>query len=141
MGDDCLPYPFCRDSKGYGQCGLNGKVLRAHRLMCQIAWGDPPTPKHQAGHDCGNGAKGCCNPRHLSWKTNGENQLDKRRHGTHDNGGGRTGGGKLTKEQIKQIQALRGVVPITALADMYGVKRGTIDRWHRMARDKSRVSD
>ena len=133
-GDECLWWPFNKDTKGYGQVGYCGKVLRAHRIMCQIAWGDPPTPKHQASHECGNGSRGCVNPKHLKWKTNSENQKDKRRHGTHYNG--RTGRrSKLTARQQAEIQALKGIVPIMELAKRYGVKRGTIDRWHRIARD------
>lgn len=133
-GDDCLRWPYSRDTKGYGSFGYCGKVLRAHRMMCELAHGEPPTPKHQASHECGNGANACCNPRHLSWKTNGENQRDKRRHGTADNGGGRTNGGKLSPRQRHEIRALKGIVPIMELATRYGVKRGTIDREHRIAR-------
>lgn len=134
LGDECLIWPFGRDTKGYGQCWHDGKIRRAHRLMCQLVNGPPPTEKHQAGHDCGNGSGGCVDPRHLKWKTNAENQKDKRLHGVHFNGGyGRYG--KLTKQQVAEIQALKGVVTIVELANRYGVKRGTIDRWHRIARD------
>ena len=82
QGDDCLPWPFCRDGRvGRGRMGHEGKRPWAHRLMCELAHGPPPTPKHQAAHECGKGHYGCVNPRHLAWKTNSENQLDRRKNG------------------------------------------------------------
>ena len=134
-GNDCLIWPFGgKDTKGYGVFGRLGKMLLAHRVMCQIAWGDPPSPQHQASHECGNGHLGCVNPNHLRWKTRSENMLDKRKHGTSGNGGGNTDGGKLTPQQKSEIRALRGVVSVQELARRYGVKRGTIDRQHRILR-------
>jgi len=123
--NDCLIWPYTCDTRGYGQVGYRGKVLRASRLMCQIAHGDPPTEKHQAAHSCGNGAKGCVNPRHLSWKTNSENQYDRRRHGTH---GGSLGyvHTKLTPEKVRQIRALRGIETQKDLARKFGVSDATI---------------
>jgi hypothetical protein len=77
--------------------GYLGDTLYAHRLMCQLAHGDPPTPDHIAAHSCGRGHEGCVNPNHLSWKTYSENELDKRVHGTTRNPWwGKKG--KLTRE-------------------------------------------
>src|SRR5215471_14726746 len=81
-GDDCLQWPFSRSSSGYGILFHEGKVVYAHRTMCELANGKPPTPKHHASHSCGRGHLGCVNPRHLEWKTAAENQQDRRKHGT-----------------------------------------------------------
>jgi hypothetical protein len=124
---DCLKWPFSRDTKGYGTLGYNGKVLRAHRVMCQIAWGDPPSPEHQAAHTCGRGHLGCVNPMHLSWKTSSENQLDRKRHGTvrTNKTGSRT---PLTPIQIADIRSLIGRETVTAIAAKFGISRRTVER-------------
>lgn len=140
QGDDCLIWPFTRHPTGYGAFGHFGKQNYAHRFMCQIAHGPPPSRKHQAGHSCGRGHDGCVNPRHLSWKTRSENQLDRRTHGTSQrNPGGRKG--KLTETQIADIRALRGIRSQQYIARMFGVSRPTISfifsgKVHRVAYDR-----
>lgn len=139
VGDDCLTWPLSVDDKGYGQLGFEGKRYKAHRLMCIFVKGESPTPKHQASHTCGNGDQGCVNPNHLVWKTNSQNQHDRRRHGKPlGNPYGRSG--KLTAQQVAEIQAARGVTSIVKLAKQYGVKRGAIDYWHKKARLAAPVS-
>lgn len=128
-GGECLFWPFGRDDKGYGQVTAFDRVRKAHRVMCELAHGIPPTPKHQASHTCGKGHLGCVNPKHLEWKTNSENQLDRRKHGTHLGSiGSRT---RLTPDQITEIRSLKGVLSKVKLAEKFGVKRGCIDYWHR----------
>lgn len=124
--DDCLFWPFGRDRHGYGmvKSPKDAKILRAHRFMCELVHGKPPTPQHYAAHECGKGHLGCINPQHLSWKTASENQFDRRRHGTHGNGVGRRG--KLTPIQWQEIREAKGVVTQTELARRYGVAEGTI---------------
>lgn len=64
---------------------------------------------------------------HLSWKTNGENQLDRRRHGTANVWAGRgPRRGKITPEQDAQIRALAGKKTRMELAAMFGVTHSTI---------------
>lgn len=131
----CVIWPFSRPT-GYGMLVHNGKSFYAHRFMCEIAHGPAPTPQHQAAHSCGNGHNGCVNPRHLSWQTNSENQLERRRHGTN---GTRS---KLTPEQVLEIRRLKGVKSELELAKMFGVSRSTIQyRWggyfkHRSLKDR-----
>lgn len=124
-GDACVPWPFSHDTKGYPQVSGNG-VKKANRVMCELAHGEPPTPKHQAAHSCGN--RGCINPRHLSWKTQSENEADKRIHGTlnPNNWGSK---GKLTPDQIEQIRTSR--LSNVELAAAFGVNRGTIEYWRK----------
>src|SRR5258708_32092031 len=78
-GDECLLWPLsCKN--GYGMVGYLNKLLHAHRVMCELAHGKPPTRKHIAGHSCADRNplfwKSCVNPNHLSWKTNSETQLE-----------------------------------------------------------------
>lgn len=132
-GDDCLTWPYGLDDKGYAQVVCFDRIRKAHRVMCELVNGIPPTPKHQASHTCGNGSRGCVNPKHLEWKTNSENQRDRRKHGTHLGGiGTRT---RLTPAQIAEIRSLNGVLSKVKIAEKFGVKRGCVEYWHRHDRD------
>jgi hypothetical protein len=126
-GDDCLIWPFSR-ARGYGNFGLRGQQHYAHRYMCEIVNGPPPSLRHQAAHSCGNGHNGCVNPKHLSWKTQSDNQLDRRKHGTHNiaEWGKRGKVGKLTGEQVIEIRKLKDTKTHAELAKMFGVGRRNI---------------
>ncbi len=129
IGDECLTYPFHRDEDGYGILGYLGKSWRAHRLMCTLVKGDPPTPEHHAAHSCHNGHLGCVHPQHLDWKTPGENTREYVEH----NGGTVNTARRLTIEQVEAIRASDRT--IRDLAAEYGVHKNTIgmirrgDRW------------
>lgn len=128
-GDDCLLWPGVIDKeKGYGKVGYKRKILWAYRLMCEFAHGPAPADKPQASHSCGNGPEGCCNPRHLSWATQSENQLDRRRHGTAVTwrGGHRS---QLTAAQVAEIRALKGKEILSSLARRFGISMSNVRRW------------
>lgn len=123
-GDKCLIWPFST-TRGYGRFGHNGKGHYAHRYMCALMHGNAPTPDHQAAHSCGNGHKGCVHPQHLSWKTQSENQLDRRQHGTtRRNIRGRPG--SLTLAQVEQIRALASTKTQDEIAAMFDTVRGNV---------------
>lgn len=125
-GPECLPWPFCRDDKGYGQCGYNGGLYKASRLMCILKHGEPPSPEHHAAHSCGNGHKGCTHPLHLSWKTPAGNSEDTKAHGNARKDKGR----KLTHPQIKAILALKGLKTTKDIADFFDIHQRTVSRIH-----------
>jgi hypothetical protein len=120
--DWCLLWPFSRIQSGYATFG--GKATAVHRLMCEYRNGLPPTPKHQACHSCGRGKEGCVNPKHLSWKTNAENQIERYQHS------GPTKRAKLTPEQVQKIIDMKELSRIDDLAAEYGVTAYTIHRIH-----------
>lgn len=139
--DFCLIWPFCRDKHGRGILGWNGRNYWAHRLVCELAHGKPPTDEHTAAHTCGKGHDGCVNPHHLAWKTQAENLADCRQHGTlirHRGGNVR----RLLPEQAKAIRDARGFQTQGQLAVKFGVSEGTIsDIWHgRIYRDGSKIN-
>lgn len=122
QGDECLIIPFGRAPNGYGRVQWNGKVELAHRVMCLLAHGEPPTPKHIVAHNCGMGDKGCCNPRHLRYATMVENKADQILHGTAPRGE-RNGHAKLTESDVRQIRSLNGKMLHREIAAMFGVSR------------------
>ena len=122
-GDGCLIWPFYRLRGGYGKTtNIDGKQHLAHRLICEWVNGDPPTPKHEAAHSCGLGHEGCVTPKHLSWKTNIENKLDRHRHGT----AWMNGQQKLGPAEVQKIRRLKGKKKQHDIAAMFGVSQANI---------------
>lgn len=123
--DFCLVFPFYRDPNGYGMMGYLGKNYYAHRLMCETVHGPAPGDGYEAAHSCGNGDGGCCNPRHLSWKTKVGNRQDSFAHGT---GVRNTGGpvGRLTADQIMQIKDLKGQMTHVEIAAKFGISAPSV---------------
>jgi hypothetical protein len=123
----CLVWPFIRMPTGYGVLSYRGRQHYAHRLMCTLVNGKPPTKRHHAAHECGRGTSGCVHPRHLKWKTPLQNKKDRKRHGYN----GRSKDRKLSLEQVKRIIALKGTKTQAELAVEFGVCHGTIGAIHR----------
>jgi hypothetical protein len=132
-GDECLKWPYARNSRGYPQMKLNGRFRLLARVLCEAVHGPAPTPEHEAAHSCGNGHEGCLTQGHLSWKTPVENAADRVTHGT-ETIGERHGMAKLTKSEVRLIRSLGGEVSQRALAARFGVSQGQI---HRILSGKS----
>ena len=125
QGDNCLFWPMPHRC-GYPNLRIDGADMKAHRLMCALAHGEPPDVKMQAAHSCGRGHDGCLNPRHLRWATVVENSADRIAHGTA-NRGERHGANKLTEANARFVLANRHQ-PAQYLANRFGVSRATIHR-------------
>lgn len=128
-GEACLIWPFTRDQHGYAQIRDDGKMKKVHRLVCIEVRGEPPTPKHEAAHSCGNGHLGCVNPNHLSWKTRSENQLDRAIHGT-SNRGTRSRTNRLSEDDVRYIREQKGILSQKKLGDRFGVSGNAIHEIH-----------
>lgn len=124
-GQECLIWPWSRNHQGYGQVGYNGKVHKAHRLMCTLSNGEAPTESHEAAHSCGNGHLGCVHPKHVSWKSPRENRLEANVHGT---GKGRRGK-QLAPEVVRQIR--ESPKSYLEIAKEFGVYFGTVGKIKR----------
>jgi hypothetical protein len=120
--DFCLVYPYYRLPNGYGMFTEAGKTQYAHRVMCELVKGPPPSPGHEAAHECGNGDGGCANPVHLSWKTKSENRQDSLKHGTgvRQSGGGK---GSLSFETVAEIRELKGEMTQREIAEKYNISQ------------------
>lgn len=94
--DDCIEWPYAH-VKGYGRIG--NYLLT--RNVCFANFGEPPTPRSQAAHSCGNPP--CINWRHLRWATAIENAADRWSQGTM-----RTGEAlhcsKLTEANVLEVR-------------------------------------
>lgn len=135
-GDDCVIWPFSRTKYGYGSVGsANFGTTLAHRAVCIIAHGPPPSDNHEAAHNCGKGHEGCVNPNHLRWDTRKGNMADKLRHGTAPRGEN-CGMAKLKQAEVNVIRSVKTTKSARMLAEEYGVSERTIHRiWngHRWA--------
>lgn len=81
-GDECLIWPYGKNSNGYGRVNYRGKIKGAHEVVTTLSRGPKPTPRHESCHSCGNGHLGCVNQKHLRWGTRKENMQDAIGHGT-----------------------------------------------------------
>lgn len=123
-GGRCLTWPYSK-CRGYGNFGHMGKIHYAHRYMCELVNGPPPTPQHEAAHSCGNGHLGCVNPRHVFWRTKSQNTTESWSHrpGTRNLWGRR---GRLTPTQVRQIRALKGQKTQAEIASEYGMSEPSV---------------
>ena len=121
-GDECLIWPFGRNSKGYATIWMNGQKQYVHRIVCSDVHGLPPTAKHEAAHQCGQGHEGCVNSRHLRWSTRLENIADQLIHGTR-NSGQRNGNSSLSDADVRAIRAMAGSAKQREIAEAFGVSQ------------------
>jgi hypothetical protein len=78
---DCLRWFGSTTWQGQPRVKYQRRPRLLTRLICEEAYGPPPTLKHEAVHDTPNGCIGtrCVNPAHLRWATHSENMMDKPR--------------------------------------------------------------
>ena len=124
-GNECLAWPFSRNTQGYGTCYSKGNTALASRVICGLVNGPPPTPRHQAAHNCGKGHDGCVNPRHLRWATRTENMADTVIHGTRA-WGERAPHAKLTQGDIAAIRGLASKMSQRMIGKLFGVSQGSV---------------
>lgn len=135
QGDDCLWWPFARSKSGYGLVYRDTECRTgAHRLMCEMAHGEPPEVGLVASHSCHNGRHGCVNPHHLRWATQKQNvqeaiacgHMTPIRHISRR--GEKHGRARLNEQDVKRIRELAADRKRTqkSLAQEYGVHRTTI---------------
>lgn len=120
QSDECLIWPYTRERTGYGRFGRAGKMVYAHRYICEWAYGAPPEPHYHAAHSCLNGQLGCVNPRHLRWATPAENQREGKRRLPH----------ALGMAKAREIRSLKGNLREHEIAARFGISERTVRRIH-----------
>jgi hypothetical protein len=124
--DECWEWQGTRTRNGYGQIGINGKIIYTHRLAYTLSVGDP------AGlivcHHCDNPP--CCNPAHLYGGTRAMNSHDmvvRGRCRSRGLPGDTNGAAKLKESDVIDIrkQAADGV-PQRTIAAQYGVHQSMV---------------
>jgi hypothetical protein len=75
--NECIDWPYNRKPDGYARMMVNGKSVLVARYICKKVHGNPISDTDEAAHSCNRGAFGCINWKHLSWKTRGDNSLDR----------------------------------------------------------------
>ena len=123
---DCLFWPFGSAGKGYPMIPINGISRGAHRIVCEVVYGQPSIGQ-ECAHSCGNGHLGCINPKHLRWATRSENFADKIMHGTSNRGENHPLA-KLKIADVVKIRKLYGQVPTRLIAQEFKVRCGTINK-------------
>lgn len=122
-GDGCLIWPFYRNSNGRAHMNQNSPS----RIMCELVFGPPPSPKHEAAHSCGKGVDGCVHPQHLRWATKAENDADKILHGSIPKGEALPQA-KLTEDDVRAIRAMQGKKQQQEIAKEFGVHFSCISK-------------
>src|SRR4051812_38446928 len=100
--DKCIEWAGTRTRQGYGVFTLNGKQVRAHRVIWEMAYGGIPEGLVLL-HTCDNPP--CVNPRHLRPGSHAENVVDCQQKGRRVQVNGEQHGmAKLTGEQVAEIR-------------------------------------
>lgn len=144
---ECIPWPFRRNKYGQSCVQFEGQMRIASRLVHIWSKGEPPTPTHEAAHNCGKGHLGCVNPNHLRWATAAENHADKKLHGTTQEGS-KNGYAKLHESQVRLIlAACRNGAVQKDLAVLYEVSPSTIHliangkHWSHVYRENAQLRE
>lgn len=121
---ECVIWPFATRSD-YDCVWWDGKLVTVSRLLCRLVHGDPPDNDMEAAHKCGNGARGCVNPKCLYWATHVENSADRILHGTLPRGE-KHWSSRLTDSQADDIRL--DARNQKAIAADYGISQSHVSR-------------
>jgi hypothetical protein len=124
--DDCIIWPFAKNTYGYAQIWYEHVMTRASRLVCEKIYGPSPTPKHIAAHSPKCISRACINKHHLRWATYEENEADKLLTGTHIRGE-KQWMSRLSKYEVLEIRKFAKFESVQRIADIYDVSRTTIN--------------
>jgi len=130
--DDCILWPFGKDTAGYGTINIDGNRGTVNRQVCERVYG--AANGRLSRHSCHN--KACINPRHLSWGTPMQNVHDSIAVGAMQRGE-RNGHARLTEGDISEIRSSNATAK--ELAERIGVSAAYVrqirrrERWPHVA--------
>lgn len=119
--------PAFSRTRGYAYVALSRdgivKTVDLHRLVARAFLGEPPEG-HEVNHIDGDKSNSAV--ANLEYLTHGDNLGHAARSGLVANGS-MLPQSKLTEQKVREIRALRGIVPTRELARRYGVTTGCIN--------------
>ena len=136
--DACWPWLGCVNPQtGYGQHSIpkavqvewgGQRTVTAAVISCSLIHGPRPTGMHVL-HSCDN--RPCCNPAHLRWGTQTENNREAWVRGGQQSGE-RHHQARLTDVQVAEVVArAKAGERVTDLAAEYGTDQSTLWAWMR----------
>ena len=128
----CWPWVGFKNPKGYGQAGLNGKTMLAHRWSYQHHCGSINPSTLQVRHTCDNPS--CCNPLHLLLGTNQDNVNDKMERGRF-----RPKQTRFSQDDLDKMKQLRvSGMSRDQIAKRFGCHKTTVAEHERLGFRKSK---
>lgn len=120
--DECWDFIGATNPDGYGKFWLNGKEIKAHRLIWEVYNGREVPIGKLILHKCDNPS--CVNPKHLYCGDHADNMKDmysKRR-------GAKVIHGKaiLSAAEIQAIRKMKGIYPRKSVAEKLGIGIKTV---------------
>lgn len=122
-GRGCWLWTAATTRGGYGEFGLGGKMVKAHRVAFTLAYGQPTAC---VLHRCD--VRACVRPSHLFGGTKAENNSDRATKGrSADQRGERHPNARLTEVKVREIKRLlhEGQKP-RELGPLFGVDEATV---------------
>lgn len=130
--DECWMWKGATTSHGYGAFKVNGRICGAHILSLEAESGEAANGRFVC-HSCDNPS--CCNPKHLWFGTNSDNQKDctkKGRRPPTEQTGVLNGRAVLNEDAVREIRRLSAIGHSnTTLGCMFGVTHSNIYRIKR----------
>ena len=121
----CHEWVGARNTEGYGNFYLKGKIVKAHRVSYQLAYGDFDKTL-QVLHKCDNPC--CVNPEHLFLGTGTDNMQDMFSKGREADRSGEANGNKRVNEVAVRIIRYMSFIGKShrVIARAYGIGQTTV---------------